>query len=173
MRNYIIKRLLLIPFTLLGILTINFVIVQTAPGGPVEYILAKYRGMNTEATGTLTSSTQMNSSRAAGKYQGAQGVPEDMIKELEKQFGFDQPVYKRFWKMIKDYALFDFGKSYYKDKSVGELIVERMPVSISLGLWSTLIIYLVAIPLGIKKAVKDGLSIKGVEIVEKQNIQIR
>ena len=156
MRNYIIKRLLLIPFTLLGILTINFVIVQTAPGGPVEYILAKYRGMNTEATGILTSSAQMNSSRAAGKYQGAQGVPEDMIKELEKQFGFDQPVYKRFWKMIKDYALFDFGKSYYKDKSVGGLIVERMPVSISLGLWSTLIIYLVAIPLGIKKAVKDG-----------------
>ena len=156
MRNYIIKRLLLIPFTLLGILTINFVIVQTAPGGPVEYILAKYRGMNTEATGTLTSSAQMNSSQAAGKYQGAQGVPEDMIKELEKQFGFDQPVYKRFWKMIKDYALFDFGKSYYKDKSVGGLIVERMPVSISLGLWSTLIIYLVAIPLGIKKAVKDG-----------------
>ena len=156
MRNYIIKRLLLIPFTLLGILTINFVIVQTAPGGPVEYILAKYRGMNTEATGTLTSSVQMNSSQAAGKYQGAQGVPEDMIKELEKQFGFDQPVHKRFWKMIKDYALFDFGKSYYKDKSVGGLIVERMPVSISLGLWSTLIIYLVAIPLGIKKAVKDG-----------------
>ena len=156
MRNYIIKRLLLIPFTLLGILAINFVIVQTAPGGPVEYILAKYRGMNTEATGTLTSSAQMNSSQAAGKYQGAQGVPEDMIKELEKQFGFDQPVHKRFWKMIKDYALFDFGKSYYKDKSVGELIVERMPVSISLGLWSTLIIYLVAIPLGIKKAVKDG-----------------
>ncbi len=156
MRNYIIKRLLLIPFTLLGILTINFVIVQTAPGGPVEYILAKYRGMNTEATGTLTSSAQMNSSQAAGKYQGAQGVPEDMIKELEKQFGFDQPVHKRFWKMIKDYALFDFGKSYYKDKSVGGLIVERMPVSISLGLWSTLIIYLVAIPLGIKKAVKDG-----------------
>ena len=156
MRNYIIKRLLLIPFTLLGILTINFVIVQTAPGGPVEYILAKYRGMNTEATGILTSSAQMNSSQAAGKYQGAQGVPEDMIKELEKQFGFDQPVHKRFWKMIKDYALFDFGKSYYKDKSVGGLIVERMPVSISLGLWSTLIIYLVAIPLGIKKAVKDG-----------------
>ncbi len=156
MRNYIIKRLLLIPFTLLGILAINFVIVQTSPGGPVEYILAKYRGMNTEATGTLTSSAQMNSSQAAGKYQGAQGVPEDMIKELEKQFGFDQPVHKRFWKMIKDYALFDFGKSYYKDKSVGELIVERMPVSISLGLWSTLIIYLVAIPLGIKKAVKDG-----------------
>ena len=156
MRNYIIKRLLLIPFTLLGILAINFVIVQTAPGGPVEYILAKYRGMNTEATGTLTSSAQMNSSQAAGKYQGARGVPEDMIKELEKQFGFDQPVHKRFWKMIKDYALFDFGKSYYKDKSVSELIVERMPVSISLGLWSTLIIYLVAIPLGIKKAVKDG-----------------
>ena len=156
MRNYIIKRLLLIPFTLLGILTINFVIVQTAPGGPVEYILAKYRGMNTEATGTLTSSAQMNSSQAAGKYQGAQGVPEDMIKELEKQFGFDKPAHVRFFKMIADYARFDFGKSFYQDKTVGALIMERMPVSVSLGLWSTLIIYLIAIPLGIKKAVRDG-----------------
>ena len=156
MRNYIIKRLLLIPLTLLGILTINFVIIQMAPGGPVEYMLAKYRGMNVDATGSITSAAQMNSATSASKYQGAQGVPDDLIKALEKQFGFDKPVHERFLKMVTDYARFDFGKSYYKDKSVWALIKERMPVSVSLGLWSTLIIYLVAIPLGIKKAVRDG-----------------
>ena len=89
-------------------------------------------------------------------YRGAGGVPEELVKELEKQFGFDKPVHERLWKMIKDYVRFDFGRSYYQDKSVLELIAERMPVSVSLGLWSTLIIYLIAIPLGIKKAVKDG-----------------
>ena len=156
MRNYIIKRLLLIPFTLLGILVINFAIVQLAPGGPVEYVLAKYRGMNVDAKSQFTASANMNMESSANKYQGAQGVPEELVKELEKQFGFDKPLHERFWKMLKDYAVFDFGHSYYKDKTVGQLIVERLPVSISLGLWSTLIIYLVAIPLGIKKAVKDG-----------------
>ena len=156
MRNYIIKRLLLIPLTLLGILTINFLIIQMAPGGPVEHMLAKYRGMNVDSSGNLSSSAQMNTATSASKYQGARGVPDYLIKELEKQFGFDKPVHVRFFNMIKDYATFDFGKSYYKDKTVGQLILERMPVSISLGLWSTLIIYLVAIPLGIKKAVRDG-----------------
>ncbi len=156
MRNYIIKRLLLIPLTLLGILTINFLIIQMAPGGPVEHMLAKYRGMNVDSSGSLSSSAQMNTATSASKYQGARGVPDYLIKELEKQFGFDKPVHVRFFNMIKDYATFDFGKSYYKDKTVGQLILERMPVSISLGLWSTLIIYLVAIPLGIKKAVRDG-----------------
>ena len=156
MRNYIIKRLLLIPLTLLGILTINFVIIQMAPGGPVEYMLAKYRGMNVSATGNLSAAAQTEVAKSSSQYQGAQGVPEDLVKELEKQFGFDKPVHERFIKMVADYAQFDFGKSYYKDKSVWELIKERMPVSVSLGLWSTLIIYLVAIPLGIKKAVRDG-----------------
>ena len=156
MRNYIIKRLLLIPLTLLGILTINFLIIQMAPGGPVEHMLAKYRGMNVDSSGNLSSSAQMNTATSASKYQGARGVPDYLIKELEKQFGFDKPVHVRFFYMIKDYATFDFGKSYYKGKTVGQLILERMPVSISLGLWSTLIIYLVAIPLGIKKAVRDG-----------------
>lgn len=155
MRNYIIKRILLIPVTLLGILLINFLIVQLAPGGPVEHTLAKYRGMNTEATSQISGSAQMNMD-SSNKYQGAQGVPEELVKELEKQFGFDKPAHIRFWKMLKDYASFDFGKSFYQDKNVGQLIVERMPVSISLGLWSTLIIYLIAIPLGIKKAVTDG-----------------
>lgn len=153
MQKYIIKRLLLIPFTLLGILLINFAIIQLAPGGPVEYMLAQYKGINTSATGNIHSGTPNLNEQ---KYQGAKGVPDDLVKELEKQFGFDKPVHERFIKMIKDYATFDFGKSYYKNKTVLELIKERLPVSISLGLWSTLIIYLIAIPLGIKKAKKDG-----------------
>ena len=155
MRNYIIKRLLLIPLTLLGILALNFVIIQFAPGGPVEHVLAQYRGMNTDATASI-SGTGAAGMESKSKYQGASGVPEDLVKALEKQFGFDKPAYVRFGKMLKDYALFDFGKSFYRDKSVAALIAERMPVSVSLGLWSTLIIYLIAIPLGIKKAVADG-----------------
>lgn len=154
MRSYIIKRLLLIPVTLFGILLINFAIIQMAPGGPVEHVLAQYRGMNTDAKSQLTSSVQMNAN--SSRYQGAQGVPEELVAELEKQFGFDKPIHVRFWKMLKDYATFNFGSSYYQDKTVWQLIVERMPVSISLGLWSTLIIYLIAIPLGVRKAVKDG-----------------
>lgn len=153
MRNYIIKRLLLIPVTLFGILLINFAIIQLAPGGPVEYMLAQYKGMDTSATGNFHSGTPNLNSE---KYQGAKGVPEDLVKELEKQFGFDKPVHERFIKMLKDYLTFDFGKSYYKDKTVLQLIKERLPVSISLGLWSTLLIYLIAIPLGIKKAKEDG-----------------
>jgi len=153
MRNYIIKRLLLIPVTLFGILVINFAIIQLAPGGPVEYMLAQYKGMDTSATGNINAGTPNLNEQ---KYQGAKGVPDDLVKELEKQFGFDKPVHERFIKMLKDYLVFDFGKSYYKNKTVLELIKERMPVSISLGLWSTLLIYLIAIPLGIKKARKDG-----------------
>ena len=154
MRSYIIKRLLLIPVTLFGILLINFAIIQMAPGGPVEHILAQYRGMNTDAKSQLTSSVDLNAD--SSRYQGSQGVPEDLIIELEKQFGFDKPAHIRFWKMIKDYACFDFGRSYYQDKTVSSLILERMPVSVSLGLWSTLMIYLIAIPLGVRKAVLDG-----------------
>ena len=162
MRNYILKRLLLIPFTLWGIITVNFAIIQLAPGGPVDYVLAQYRGMNTDAKSQLTSSVEANQSNAQNtsasnsKYVGAQGVPEDLIKALEQQFGFDKPWYVRYGKMLKDYIFFDFGKSYYRDKTILELIKERLPVSISLGLWSTLLIYLIAIPLGIKKAQKDG-----------------
>ena len=153
MQKYIIKRLLLIPVTLFGILLINFAIIQLAPGGPVEYMLAQYKGINTSSTGNINSGIPNANEQ---KYQGSKGVPDDLVKELEKQFGFDKPVHERFIKMLKDYATFDFGKSYYKNKTVLELIKERLPVSISLGLWSTLIIYLIAIPLGIKKARKDG-----------------
>ena len=152
MKNYIIKRLLLIPLTLLGILLVNFFIIQFAPGGPIEQTLAKYRGLGTNGEAAVGTSAQLNS----GKYQGSQGIPEDLIKELEKQFGFDKPARVRFFKMVKDYAVFDFGKSFYKDKTVIQLIGERMPVSVSLGLWATIIIYLIAIPLGVKKAVCDG-----------------
>lgn len=156
MRNYIIKRLLLIPITLLGILSINFAIIQLAPGGPVEYMLAKYQGLNVDSKAQFTATANVKSSSSQLRYSGSQGVPEDLIKDLERQFGFDKPWYERFLKMIKDYACFNFGQSYYKGKDVGSLIVERMPVSVSLGLWSTLIIYLISIPLGIKKALSDG-----------------
>lgn len=156
MKNYIIKRLFLIPLTLLGILAINFAIIQFAPGGPVEYMLAKYQGLNVDSKAQFTATANVKNTSSQTQYRGSQGVPEDLVKELEKQFGFDKPWYERFVKMITDYACFDFGRSYYKDKTVGELILERMPVSISLGLWSTLIIYLISIPLGIKKALNDG-----------------
>lgn len=160
MRKYILKRLLLIPLTLWGIITVNFAIIQLAPGGPVDYMLAQYRGMNTDTKAQITGSADIrpadSQASSSAKYVGAQGVPEDLIKSLEQQFGFDKPWYYRYGKMIKDYICFDFGKSYYRDKSIIELIKERMPVSISLGLWSTLIIYLIAIPLGIKKAKTDG-----------------
>ena len=157
MKNYILKRIMLIPLTLLGILTVNFAIIQLSPGGPVEYMLAKYQGMNVDSKAQFTATAQVqNRASDVQKYRGSQGVPDDLVKALEKQFGFDRPWPQRYLKMIKDYALFDFGHSYYQDKTVGELILERMPVSISLGLWSTLIIYLISIPLGIKKALTDG-----------------
>jgi len=153
MRNYIVKRLLLIPFTLLGIMLINFIFIQLAPGGPVEQVMAKYQGMNVNSKASFTG---LGNAKNKTQYRGSQGVNEDLIKDLEKQFGFDKPVHIRFIDMVKSYAVFDFGKSFYSDKTVLELIKERLPVSISLGVWSTLIIYLISIPLGIKKAVSDG-----------------
>ena len=153
MKIYLLKRILLIPVTLFGILLLNFMIVQLAPGGPVEHVMAKYRGLNTDAKSIVTGSNQVTE-----KYTGNKGVPDELVESLKKQFGFDKPVHIRFLKMIKDYAVFDFGKSFYQDKTVGKLIAERMPVSVSLGLWSTLIIYLIAIPLGVKKAYHDGSS---------------
>jgi len=156
MRAYILKRLFLIPLTLWGIITVNFAIIQLAPGGPVDYVLAQYRGMNTDAKSQFTASAEANQAAVESRYIGAQGVPEDLVKALEKQFGFDKPWYYRYGKMLKDYLCFDFGKSYYRDKSISALIWERLPVSVSLGLWSTLLIYLIALPLGIRKAREDG-----------------
>ncbi len=153
--------------TIFGIILINFLIVQVAPGGPVEQMIAKVQGLDTSATARFSGGggdgfnldQQQNQTSAGGgtsKYRGAQGLDPEFIAELEKQFGFDKPVGERFVQMLVSYLKFDFGESYYQDRKVTELIVDKMPVSISLGLWSTLIIYLVSIPLGIRKAIKDG-----------------
>lgn len=170
MSSYILRRLLLMIPTLFGIILINFMIVQAAPGGPVEQMIARVQGIGSDATarfggGGGETSGNMNSqlneaqggvSSAGSKYRGAQGLPPEFIEELEQQFGFDKPVHERFFLMVWNYLHFDFGDSYYRDVSVISLIFEKLPVSISLGLWSTLIIYLISIPLGIRKAVKDG-----------------
>lgn len=157
MLAYLARRLLLIVPTLFGILVINFLLVQAAPGGPVEQAMAKLQGiggMNIGGnTGTGDVTTQASN---AGTYRGAQGLDPDIVRQIEVQYGFDKPMSERFWLMLKGYSHFDFGKSLFRDKTVTELIREKMPVSISIGLWSTLIIYLVSIPLGISKAVRSG-----------------
>lgn len=152
--------------TLFGILLLNFLIVQMAPGGPVEQVIARIQGMDTSATsrfsgggtdtGIQSQQQQMAMSGGESKYRGAQGLDPEFIKSLEKQFGFDKPLHERFWLMLKNYLSFDFGNSYFQDRSVMDLMLEKMPVSISLGLWTTLLIYFISIPLGIRKAVKDG-----------------
>jgi microcin C transport system permease protein len=157
MAIYILKRLLLIIPTLLGILLLNFIIIQAAPGGPVEQMIAKMQGLQADSSlSTQLAGSQQDLLNDKSAYRGETGLPPEMVERIKKLYGFDKPPLTRFWLMLKHYAHFNFGFSYYKDKSVLELIKERLPVSISLGLWSTLITYLVAIPLGIRKAVKNG-----------------
>ena len=165
MLNYIIKRLFLIIPTLFGILTVNFLIIQAAPGGPVEKAIAQIKGTDVSVTQKFTSTggeqSQSSQNKAnlnfnESKYRGSQGIDPDLIKELEKQYGFDKPPLERFVEMIRNYLFFDFGESFYKDQTVIDLIIEKLPVSISLGLWTTFLIYFISIPLGIKKAVLDG-----------------
>ena len=168
MTSYLLKRLLLIIPTLFGIMLISFGIVQFAPGGPVERVIAQISGTDVSATARiggsqgdgLSPSAQSRGGQAGGevssKYRGAQGLDPEFIKQLEKQFGFDKPAHVRFFLMMKNYLLLDFGKSYFRDVSVLQLIKEKLPVSVSLGLWMTLITYLISIPLGIRKAVHDG-----------------
>lgn len=164
MLGYIVRRLLLIPLTLLGIIAVNFVFVQLAPGGPIEQIMARIEGRTTEATARISGTGAAETARpapgqgssAASKYRGAQGLDPEFIANLEKQMGFDKPPLERFWRMVTSYARFDLGKSYFRDASVVDLILEKLPVSASLGIWSTLIIYLISIPLGVRKAVRDG-----------------
>ncbi|OGA26737.1 MAG: microcin ABC transporter permease, partial [Betaproteobacteria bacterium RIFCSPLOWO2_02_FULL_65_24] len=158
---YIIRRLLLILPTLFGIMVVNFVIIQAAPGGPVEQALAQLEQVGGAAAERVTRAGGEFAGAAKGGqdasgYRGAKGLDPAFIKELEKQFGFDKPAHERFWLMMKNYVTFDFGTSFFRDRSVVTLVVEKMPVSISLGLWTTLIVYLVSIPLGIAKAVRDG-----------------
>jgi microcin C transport system permease protein len=172
MGAYLLKRLLLVIPTMIGIMAISFIIVQFAPGGPVERVIAQLTGTGVNATerisggggdGLAGQAGQSQAGQGVGdatssKYRGAQGLDPEFIKSLEKQFGFDKPAHERFFLMMKNYLTFDFGKSYFRDISVLELIKEKLPVSISLGLWMMLITYFISIPLGIRKAVKDGES---------------
>ena len=162
---YLIKRILLIFPTLFGIMLISFAIVQFAPGGPVERVIAQLTGNDVGATSRISGGgdgiTGAAPAATAGadissKYRGAQGLDPEFIKELERQFGFDKPAHERFFLMMSNYLTFNFGNSYYRDTSVLELIVEKMPVSISLGIWMVVLTYLISIPLGIRKAVHDG-----------------
>lgn len=158
MNSYILRRLLLIIPTLLGIMTINFFIVQIAPGGPVEQAIAQYQGIDGGNSTRIASGTnsEIKQSNKQSKYRGAQGIDPEYIATLEKLYGFDKPLLERYFSMLWRYAKFDFGDSFYRDQKVTDLIIEKMPVSISLGLWTTLLAYLISIPLGIKKAMTHG-----------------
>ena len=164
MTAYIVRRLLLMIPTLFAIMVINFVVIHVAPGGPVEQIIAQLTGQGADITervtrtGTGETTVKADQPTAAGRsqYRGAQGLDPEFIAQLEKQFGFDQPLHVRFFTMMKNYLVFDFGESFFRDRSVIDLVLDKMPVSISLGLWTTLLVYLICIPLGIAKANRDG-----------------
>ncbi len=166
MLAYILRRLMLVIPTLFGIMVINFFIVQAAPGGPVEQMISQIQGTAIGATerfsgsasgGEIAQRSQASSgSGDAGAYRGARGLPRELIQRIEKMYGFDKPAYERFGLMLKSYITFDFGESFFRNRRVVDLIIEKMPVSISLGLWTTLLVYFVSIPLGIAKAVRDG-----------------
>ena len=167
MLAYIIRRLILIVPTLLGIMILNFLIVQLAPGGPVEQMLAQLQGEAVEATARVSGGQgdiqggqqqqgELGGSQNTSKYRGAQGLHPEVIAEIEKMFGFDKPLHERFLLMMGNYIKFDFGDSYFRDQRVVDLVIDKLPVSISIGLWTTLLVYLISIPLGIAKAVRDG-----------------
>lgn len=154
MLAYIFRRLLLIIPTLFGILLINFIIIQAAPGGPVEQAIAKLEGFEGATSRIAGGGSEV--ATGSNSYRGAQGLDPDLIAEIERLYGFDKPAPERFWIMLSNYLRLDFGESFFRDAKVTELIIEKMPVSISLGLWSTLIMYLASIPLGIAKATRHG-----------------
>lgn len=168
MLAYIIRRLFLIIPTLFAVMVVNFAVLQFLPGGPVEQLIAQIQGTGVEATARFGSGEQSEIGAGqqtqrgavqdvgASKYRGAQGLDPEFIRDLERQFGFDKPLPERFLLMMGNYLTFDFGDSYFRDRQVVDLVLEKMPVSISLGLWTTLIIYLISIPLGVAKAVRDG-----------------
>ena len=162
MASYFLRRLILIIPTLFGIMLLNFIIIQFAPGGPVENTIARLQGIDVGATERVSGGnqdaidTQNNFISSNNKYVGAQGLDPKIIEEIEKMYGFDKPAHIRFFIMIKNYLTFDFGNSFFQDRKVIDIVLEKLPVSISLGLWTTLLIYLISIPLGIYKAVNDG-----------------
>jgi microcin C transport system permease protein len=148
--------MLLFP-TLVGIITLNFFIVQLAPGGPVDQMIATIMGQDTGASTRIAGAQSgPQTGSITTQYAGAQGLDPELIKAIEKQFGFDKPLHERYFKMLKDYLVFDLGESYFQNRPVLDLIKERLPVSISLGLWSMLLVYLISIPMGVAKAVRDG-----------------
>ncbi|MBT5872388.1 MAG: microcin C ABC transporter permease YejB [Candidatus Latescibacteria bacterium] len=162
MLAYIIRRLLLIIPTLFGVMLVNFVIIQAAPGGPVEQVIARLRGHDVDATARFSGSSSgdnlsnSTNTRSEAVYRGAQGLDPAFVAELEKMYGFDKPAHERFLMMLSQYIRFDFGESFYKDQRVTDIVLDKMPVSISLGLWTTLLVYMISIPLGVLKAVRDG-----------------
>ncbi len=158
---YILRRLALIIPTLLGILTLNFFIIQAAPGGPVEQMIARLQGLDVAAAARVSgpggdAGNTASQASSTSAYRGAQGLDPDVVKRIERMYGFDRPVWERYVRMLADYATFDLGESFFRSKGVLTLIGEKIPVSLSLGLWSTLIIYALSIPLGIMKAVRHG-----------------
>ena len=158
MLSYIFRRLILIVPTLIGIMCINFFLVQFVPGGPIEQIISDLEKNSSFLDSIGGGSQEVRTSDGLEAYKGSVGLPKDFIDELEAQFGFDKPLWERFFSMMYDYITFDFGDSYFRSVSVIELIIEKMPVSISLGLWTTLLAYMISIPLGIRKALLDGSS---------------
>lgn len=163
MTAYIIRRLLLMVPTLFAIMVINFIVIHVAPGGPVEQIIAQLTGQGADITERVTrtgvgeSTVKIDqSATGSSQYRGAQGLDPEFIAQLEKQFGFDKPLHVRFFTMMKNYLVFDFGESFFRDRKVIDLVIDKMPVSISLGLWTTVLVYLICIPLGIAKASRDG-----------------
>ena len=158
MLSYIFRRLILIVPTLVGIMCINFFLVQFVPGGPIEQIISDLEKNSSFLDSIGGGSQEVRTSDGLEAYKGSVGLPKDFIDELEAQFGFDKPLWERFFSMLYDYLTFDFGDSYFRSISVIELIIEKMPVSISLGLWTTLLAYMISIPLGIRKALLDGSS---------------
>lgn len=155
MGAYILRRLLFVIPTLIGIMIINFTLVQFVPGGPIEQIIAQVQGEGDVFEGIAGGGSDFVP-EGDDSYVGARGLPQEFIEELEKEFGFDKPPVERFFNMMWDYVRLDFGESYFRRIDVVDLVIEKLPVSITLGLWSTLIAYIVSIPLGIRKAVKDG-----------------
>lgn len=158
MLSYTFRRLILIVPTLIGIMCINFLLVQFVPGGPVEQIISDLEKNSSFLDSIGGGAQEIKTSDGTGPYKGSVGLPKDFIDELEAQFGFDKPLWERFFSMMFDYITLDFGDSYFRSISVIELVIEKMPVSISLGLWTTLLAYMISIPLGIRKALLDGSS---------------
>ena len=155
MGAYLLRRLLLIVPTLVGIMLVNFTLTQFVPGGPIEQIVARVQGEG-DVFRNIAGGGDAGHGAATERYAGAQGLPPEFIAELEREFGFDKPPVQRFLSMLGNYLRFDFGQSWFRSISVVELVIEKMPVSITLGLWSTLLAYLISIPLGIRKAVREG-----------------